>query len=306
MTKYSHHLPLFLSFCLIITFSGCTGDTTSRHATIDENRHPAGERIVLAINDIEVAFRWCPPGTFMMGTNDPTRNANERPQHPVTLTRGFWMAETQVTQELWESVMENNPSQFHPSQTNPINIVAPSGAERVAELSAQQISRLPVERVSWNDSQTFVERLNEMNIAPPGFKFSLPTEAQWEYACRAGTTTAFYFGDTITEEQANFGLSVNRALGGRTAEVGSYPANAWGLYDMHGNLWEWCQDLFGYYSSGAVTDPTGADESAYRVARGGTWRTGAEDCWSSVRRRSNPTTVRGWDVGVRIALVRAE
>ena len=220
MTKLCHHLPLLLTLCLFVTFAGCTGDTLSHGTVADENGLPAGERMVLTINDIEVAFRWCPPGTFMMGTpaGTPGRNPNEFPQHQVTLTRGFWMAETQVTQELWESVMENNPSQFHPSQTSPINIVAPSGAERIADLTPEQITRLPVERVSWNDSQQFIERLNAMNIAPPGSKFSLPTEAQWEYACRAGTTTAFYFGDTLTPEQANFGLNVNRALQGRTAE----------------------------------------------------------------------------------------
>ena len=128
-----------------------------------------------------------------------------------------------------------------------------------------------------------------------GYKFSLPTEAQWEYACRAGTTTAYHFGDTLTQQQANFGSN-------QTKEVGSYPANAWGLKDMHGNLWEWCADWYGDYPSGAVTDPTGDSSGSNRVIRGGGWNDRAENCRSAFRNNRNPT-YRYNDLGLRLSLV---
>jgi formylglycine-generating enzyme required for sulfatase activity len=159
---------------------------------------------------------------------------------------------------------------------------------------------LPVERASWNDAQQFVQRLNELGVAPAGFRFSLPTEAQWEYACRAGTTTAFSFGDTLTREQANFGVSI-----GQTTEVGRFPANAWGLRDMHGNVSEWCQDWFGDYPSGAVTDPTGPSTGSFRVHRGGCWNSLDIHCRSASRSGIDPTSRRAI-IGLRIALVGAE
>jgi formylglycine-generating enzyme required for sulfatase activity len=198
---------------------------------IPKDERKAGETVKLTINDIEYAFCWCPAGTFMMG--------EEGKQHRVGLSRGYWMLETPVTQGMWMSMMGNNPSNFKGIQ-------------------------LPVEQVSWNDCQEYIKKLNESGKAPAGFKFALPTEAQWEYACRAGTTTAYHFGDTLTREQANFG-------GGQTSEVGKYPANAWGLKDMHGNVWEWCNDWYGDYPAGAVTDPTGTTQGSYRVIRGGCW-----------------------------------
>jgi formylglycine-generating enzyme required for sulfatase activity len=180
------------------------------------------------------------------------------------------MQETQVTQLMWMSVMGNNPSNF-------------------------QGVNLPVETVSWNDAQEFIQRLNAMNVAPAGFRFSLPTEAQWEYACRAGTMTAFSFGDTLTQQQAHFGRN-------QTSEVGQYPANAWGLRDMHGNVWEWVQDWFGEYPSGAVTDPTGASTGSYRVIRGGGWNNFAEYCRSAYRNRRDPSC-RFSNIGFRLSLV---
>ena len=207
--------------------------------------------MTLTIKDVEYAFRWCPAGTFMMG--------DEPGEASVTLSRGFWMLETQVTQVMWEKIMGNNPSQF-------------KGA------------KLPVECVSWDDCQEFIKRLDDMNVAPAGFRFSLPMEAQWEYACRAGTTTAYSFGDTPTHQQANFGGNV-----GQTTEVGKYPANAWGLRDMHGNVQEWCQDWIGDYPSGSVTDPTGALSSSSRIYRGGSWDSDAEGARSVYRYGNYPS-----------------
>ena len=185
------------------------------------------------------------------------------------------MLETPVTQEMWESVMGNNPSAF-------------TGSNR------------PVETVSWDNSQEYIQNLIGLGVAPVGYRFSLPTEAQWEYACRAGTTTPFYFGDVLDRDRGNFGRHV-----GRTTEVGSYPANAWGLYDMHGNVWEWCLDWYGAYPMGNVTNPVGTSSGLSRVLRGGGWFHPAEYCRSAMRRDREPS-VRNNAIGFRLALVSTE
>ena len=211
--------------------SGCgksSTDSTGSGSGGNANSSDDSKRTILKVKDVEFPFRWCPPGTFTMGSPASERDRrNDEAQHSVTLSKEFLMLETPVTQEMWESVMENNPSAFKGSK------------------------KLPVENVSWNDCQEYVQKLNGLGVAPKGYRFSLPTEAQWEYACRAGTTTAYSFGDTLEKSQVAFGDS-------KTVEVASYPANAWGLYDMHGNVWEWCQDWYGEYPSGAVTDPVGS------------------------------------------------
>ena len=234
----------------------------------------AGYRMVLTINNTEYFFRWCPPGTFMIGSpiGEQERKQDET-QHQVTLTRGFWMLETEVTLEMWEGIMGNNPSAF-------------------------KGGKLPVETVSWNNCQEYIQKLNNLGVAPADYRFSLPTEAQWEYACRAGTTTHFHFGDTLDKDKANFDKIM-----GRTTEVGLYPANAWGLRDMHGNVWEWCLDRYGAYPSGNVTDPVGPDSGSNHVLRGGGWSHSAKDCRSADRREREPS-VRNNAIGVRIILER--
>jgi len=260
------------SFTFLCVFSLCTF-SVGQAPPLAEAERKAGERMTVTIEDVEYAFRWCPPGKFMMGSseNEANRFDYER-QQEVTLSHGFWMLETEVTQNMWEIVMRNNPSEF-------------KGA------------KLPVESVSWNDCQEFIKKLNDMQVAPVGFKFSLPTEAQWEYACRAGTTTAYHFGDMPTRQDANFGVSGH----GRTWNVGSYPANAWGLKDMHGNVWEWCSDWSGEYPSGAV-DPTGADRGTSRVIRGGAWSDLARFARSAQRNNRIPA-YRSTYIGLRLSLV---
>jgi len=148
-----------------------------------------------------------PAGTFLMGSPDDElyRDSDEGPQHQVTL-EAFQMSQTPITQAQWQAVMGNNPSYFRGEQ-------------------------LPVERVSWYDAMEYCAKLSEIT----GRTYTLPSEAQWEYACRAGTTTLFYFGQTISNKLVN-------CYGSKTTPVGMYPANAWGLHDMHGNVWEWCLD----------------------------------------------------------------
>ena len=189
-------------------------------------------------------LRHLPPGRFLMGSpaTEPGRFYDEGPQHEVALTRGFWLADTCCTQALWQAVMGGkNPSHFTGDPT------------------------LPVDSVSWDDVQTFLGRLQQQ--LPPGVEAVLPTEAQWEYACRAGSQTPYSFGDTLTPEQANF---VGKL--GKTVPVKSLPANPWRLYEMHGNLLEWCSDAQRKYTAEPVEDPDGGQDGVSRVLRGGAWR----------------------------------
>ena len=189
---------------------------------------------------------WCKPGTFLMGIpREETGRYSSEIQYEVTLTQGFYLGKYEVTQEQWEKVMGSNPSDH-------------KGAA------------LPVEKVSWGDAMEFCKKLTEVekeaDRLPKGWTYTLPTEAQWEYACRAGTTTAYSFGDVITPKQANYERNV-----GKTTPVGTYPANAWGFHDMHGNVWEWCLDWYGKYPDGSAIDPVGPSDGSTRVSRGGGW-----------------------------------
>ncbi|MCB1932014.1 MAG: formylglycine-generating enzyme family protein [Candidatus Accumulibacter sp.] len=196
-------------------------------------------------------FRWLTPGRFLMGSppEEPERVNNEV-QHEVTLGRGFWLADTACTQALWQAVSGANPSEFQGDVRN------------------------PVESVSWNDVRAF---LSELNRRVPGLQARLPSEAEWEYACRAGTTTPFAFGDNITPEQVDYNGNYPYAGGEKglyrqkTVPVGSLPANPWGLYEMHGNVWEWCADWYGDYPTAPQLDPTGPQTGGFRVLRGGSW-----------------------------------
>ena len=200
---------------------------------------------------------WVEPGTFTMGspTSEPDRSSDET-QHQVTLTKGYWLAKHELTQAQWKAVMGPFPFYF-------------------------KGDNLPVESVSWEEAKAFCDKLQEQESAagrvPAGYAYQLPTEAQWEYACRAGTTTATAFGNSLSSTQARFNGASPYNGGAKgpyrfgTANVGSYAANAWGFHDMHGNVWEWCADWYGSYPTGSVTDPAGAGSGADRVFRGGSW-----------------------------------
>ena len=210
-------------------------------------------------------FVLLPAGTFTMGSpSDEPGRCSDETQHQVTLTQPFYMQTTEVTQEQWEGLMGSNPSSFSGCPT------------------------CPVEMVSWDDAQAYVAEMNKLGEGT----YSLPTEAQWEYAARAGSTTAFANGE-ITEYSNMWDCEYDPNLdaigwycynsGGRTHAVGQKSPNAWGLYDMSGNVWEWCQDWLGSYPSSAVTDPTGPSSGSYRVKRGGYWNFDAGSCRSATR-----------------------
>lgn len=213
-----------------------------------EDRH--GLFMRFAVDDCEQKLRYIPPGRFLMGSPDREvgRFDDEGPQHEVQLTQGYWLADSPCTQALWQAVMGSNPSHF-------------------------QGSNRPVEQVSWEDCQEFVKRLNER---VPGLHARLPTEAEWEYACRAGTSGATWLGQLDLKEDDSAEILEPIAWywknsGGETQPVRGKAANPWGLYDMIGNVWEWCQDYWGAYEAGACIDPTGAVSGTHRVLRGGSW-----------------------------------
>ena len=236
-----------------------------------ENPNPGDVRTI-TLAGVDVRFCWCPPGEFIMGSpeNEEDRDDDET-HHKVVITEGFWLAETETTQEFWKAIMgqNNNPSRF-------------------------KGDNLPVEFVSWDDCQFFIQNLNA-TLKGKGLRFSLPSEAHWEYACRAGTTTRYSWGDDLNSAKANNSED-------RTTPVGRYSyANAWGLKDMHGNVWEWCQDWYGDYQTGTVTEPTGPEVGSYRVDRGGGWYSVARGCRSANRSRDTPG-YRDDNLGFRLEL----
>jgi formylglycine-generating enzyme required for sulfatase activity len=235
-------------------------------------------------------FVFIPAGEFMMGSpeNEKDREVDEGPVHKVKLTKWLYLGKYEVTQAEWKAGMGTSPSDLKGENE-------------------------PVEQVSWNDCQEFVKKLNEAlgartgaGAAPPSgsqqvapLRFALPTEAQWEYACRAGTQTRYGFGDS-DQDLGNYAWFVANK-DGKTHPVGGKKPNAWGLYDMHGNVLEWCQDWSGSYSKGEASDPRGPDGGETRVCRGGSWGSPAGDCRSALRGRFSPDS-RYSILGFRLAL----
>jgi formylglycine-generating enzyme required for sulfatase activity len=244
-------------------------------------------------NSIGMKLVLIPKGTFTMGSPIEEEGAdnganNDEQQHQVTISKDYYLGVTEVTQGQYEKVMGVNPSHFQ---------------KQVIRKSDS--SMYPVERVSWDDAVEFCKRLSEL----PGEKkagrvYRLPTEAEWEYACRAGSKTAFCFGDDSESLGAYAWHAANS--GDQTHPVGEKKPNAWGLYDMHGNLWEYCSDWYGDYPEGAVTDPVGPEVRSGRVGpgrvgRGGGWPDEAVTCRSARRTRGH-AVFRSQGGGFRLAL----
>jgi formylglycine-generating enzyme required for sulfatase activity len=213
------------------------------------------------------------------------RSNDEGPQTEVTISRGFWLGVFTVTQEEWKAVAEDV-----------------SGLK--AEPSYFRGSRLPVEQVSWDDCQLWLQELNAMekagNRLPHGFQYRLPTEAEWEFACRAGTSTRFQFGDKDSQLDDYAWYSGNSRS--QSHPAGEKKANGWGFFDMHGNVWEWCQDRYGGpLPGGIVTNPQGAISGINRVFRGGSWGMAASRCRSAYRVWNKPG-YRDYTLGFRIVL----
>ena len=207
-----------------------------------------------------------PAGKFMMGSPvSETGRRDIETQHEVTLTKPFYMGKYEVTQEQWQVIMGSNPSE-------------------------KKGVKWPVGNVSWNDCQDFIRKLN----AKTNGGYRLPTEAEWEYACRAGTNTAYSFGDSLTLGDANYGP------GGKSVAVGSYKPNGFGLYDMHGYVWEWCEDWYSSYPTQAVIDPMGPATGTYRALRGGGFNNNKLSARSSGRNNDSAPTRELTDFGFRL------
>ena len=245
---------------------------------VQEGQDPAANKAgdTFTIPYLSLEMIWVEPGTFTMGspTGESGRWSGET-QHEVTLTTGFWLGKHEVTQAQWEKVMGDNPSYF-------------KGADR------------PVEQVSWTEVTAFCNKLTEAERTagrlPAGMTYQLPTEAQWEYACRAGTTTAYSWGNSITDSNANYSYNI-----GETRDVGQYAANPWGFFDMHGNVIEWTADWYEEYTSGAVSDPVGPADGSGRVERGGSWNITAHFARSASRLGGGPAG-SSLDLGFRLSL----
>ncbi|MFM7926364.1 MAG: formylglycine-generating enzyme family protein, partial [Pirellula sp.] len=234
-------------------------------------------------NSIGMKLVLIPKGTFKMGSPESEEGSNgDETQHEVTISKDYYLGVYEVTQAQYEKVSGKNPSHFQGA------IVGNENAD------------LPVEKVSWHDAVEFCKKLSELpEEKKAGRVYRLPTEAQWEYACRAGSKTAYSFDD---EEGL---LPVygwfNRNSSNRTHTVGLLEPNAWGLYDMHGNVWEWCSDWYEKYPKGAVSDPSGPKEGSFRVFRGGSWSCRAAICRSGIRQGGDSSfQFRG--LGFRLAL----
>jgi formylglycine-generating enzyme required for sulfatase activity len=245
---------------------------------------------------VSMDFVWCPPGSFMMGSSSVEQDAaikslpadlkpetlkstvnaigNEGPKHRVTFKKGFWMARTEVTQAQWKQVMGTNPSTFIDSGDS-----------------------APVETVSWNDCQIFIGKLNQLFKAQTKGKAGLPTESEWEYACRGGSKSTYSFGDDALKLGDYAWFAGNSSM--KTHPVAMKQPNAWGLYDMHGNVWEWCSSFFEKYPDREVTDPRGSLIGDTCVGRGGGWDDFADDLRSAYRSFGRPADFKASPLGVR-------
>jgi formylglycine-generating enzyme required for sulfatase activity len=221
----------------------------------------------LEVNGVSARLRWIAPGSFTMGSpeSEPERDADER-QHPVTLSHGFWLGDSEVTQAWWQAVLAPTPSRV--------------------KGDGQQ----PIETVSFNDCQRFLARLNELK---PGLGALLPSEAQWEYACRAGTTTATYAPLETAAWYSGTGNDLHA--------VKQKQPNAWGLFDMLGNAWEPCRDWYGPYPSGPVSDPPGPPAGTMHVSRGGSYNSAAGACRAAWRWGESPVNIRH-NLGLRVCV----
>jgi len=275
--RYAKRLVLVPVVCLL---TGCSAQKEMETRTVDLG------------NGVALEMVWCPPGNFLMGTPWSERFYEEEAQHRVKLTKGFWIGKYEVTQEQWQHITGSNPAP--PVYKGP---------------------KLPAFVTSWHDCQEFLRALHERDLAAGTFR--LPTEAEWEYACRAGTTTRYSFGHRRSDlwKYGNYGdRSHKRQFGwagwrdekhedghAGPAPVGSFKPNAWGLHDMHGNVSEWCQDWYGPYSDDAAVDPSGPSSGYRRVQRGGDFGNSPDGCRSAFRRAFKPSLACS-GFGLRVVL----
>jgi formylglycine-generating enzyme required for sulfatase activity len=273
----------------VLTYS--VADAAGNQASATRTVTVTGARSVDLNASVAMDMLWVPAGTFTMGspTSEAGRQSDREDEHNVTLTKGFYLGKYEVTQAQYEAVMTGNTNSLSPTPSE-----WPNNPNH------------PVEKVSWDDAQVFLTRLNAQQVAnlPAGWSYVLPTESQWEYACRAGTTTAYSWGATIASSNANYNWDGAYNTGNdfkQTRDVGQYAANPWGFFDMHGNVWEWTADRYqaAYPSGNPVIDPTGPASGSNRVLRGGSWHADGTDLRSAKRYNFSPGNRRG-NLGFRV------
>ncbi len=284
-------------------------------------------------------MEWVAPGTFIMGSpaTEAGRKPDEGPQMEVTLSKGYWMGKTEVTVGQWKALMGESLREHVIKMLNDETVYDFGGTKKIlrefmnfdkndpGKIMANEADSLPMYFVSWDDAMEFCKKLTalekEKKQLPEGYEYILPTEAQWEYACRAGTSTSVFTGQLVVQGKnapllddvawyvGNSGINYqgkklgNSGAGPRNA--GEKKPNAWGLQDMPGGIWEWCRDWYGPYSGGKITDPPGQLTGKGRVNRGGSWGSGANDS-RSANRASNPQPEKSAYRGFRIALCRVQ
>ncbi len=290
---------LLLAVVLALVFRKTDGaDTGKVPRTAKGADVAAADRIVT--NSLGMKLAFIPNGTFLMGSpaDEEDREPDEQ-RHEVEITRPFYLGVHEVAQDEYEKVMGTNPSAF-----------SPAGKQK-AKVAGMDTRRFPVEEVSWSDAVEFCRKLSELpEEKRAGRVYRLPTEAEWEYACRAGTTTAFAYGSSLAPTQANFdgtlpsGGAAKGPYRERPTDVASHEPNAFGLYNMHGNVWEWCLDPYGDYAPGPQKDPEGPPNGDRRVMRGGSWHCAGKRCRAAVREHDARDS-RYENVGFRVALSAA-
>jgi formylglycine-generating enzyme required for sulfatase activity len=286
-------------YTLTYTVTDAAGnkDTKTRKVTV-VGSHSVDLNATVAMNMI-----WCPPGTFTMGSpsKEAGRDTDREDEHNVSLTQGFYLGKYEVTQAQYEAVMTGN------TETN-------SSGDVISATPSNWHGNpnRPVEMVSWEDIQVFLTRLNAQQSGnlPEGWSYVLPTESQWEYACRAGTTTAYSWGDSIASTNANYNWDGAWNTGSdfkQTCDVGQYSGNPWGFFDMHGNVWEWTADWLqvAYPSGNPVIDPKGPASGSFRIRRGGSWYYDSTGLRSAKRFGSLPGFLHN-SLGFRISLQKSQ
>jgi formylglycine-generating enzyme required for sulfatase activity len=270
----------------ILTYS--VADAAGNTATANRTVTVVGNRSVDLNATVAMDMLWVPAGSFTMGspTTEAGRQADREDEHNVSLTQGFYLGKYEVTQAQYEAVIGTNPSEFN----------ATGNGNR------------PVEKVNWTEAVAFCTQLTTQEQAagrlPAGWAYVLPTESQWEYACRAGTTSAYSWGATIASSNANYNWDGGANDGNdfkQTRDVGQYTANPWGFFDMHGNVWEWTANWYQapYPTGNLVIDPIGPATGSTRVYRGGS-ENNAGPVLRSARRENDPPSTRNHHIGFRV------
>jgi formylglycine-generating enzyme required for sulfatase activity len=285
MSRIRSRLLSALLPCLAAGLLALVGTTPGQAEPLVKGDDPPPPQEIT--NSIGMKLRLIPAGKFLMGSPDSDKDAweSEKPQHEVAITRPFYLGVYTVTQEEYQGLMDKNPSYFSAKG---------SGQHAVEGMDTR---RFPVEQVSWENAVAFCDKLSSVPEEKKADRvYRLPSEAEWEYACRACTNTAFWWGDKASSFQANF--DGNHPYGGaekgpylkRPCPVGSYKANPWGLYDMHGNVWQWCADWYNdkYYGQGDNSDPKGPKNGRTRVCRGGCWKSPGITCRAAFRGDDTP------------------